>query len=194
MRARWPHADPIQPACGTPARPATPRLLPSTVECGFFEESGAHAAVGVYPAVAQERPTAAHFFDAGRVDVGIEDGLLVGGSFRDDHAERVCDERRPPEFDTIPRSARGVLVSHTVGCRDVYAVGDRVAALDGAPCVALLRAVRAFFLRVPADRRGIEQDGRALERSEPGALRVPLVPAHQRADAARGRIERAEAQ
>jgi hypothetical protein len=45
-----------------------------------------------------------------------------------------------------------------------------MAALDGAPGVALRGAVLGLFVRMPADGRGIEQDGRILQG------RVPMVP------------------
>ena len=56
-----------------------------------------------------------------------------------------------------------------------------MAALDGAPGVVLGRAELGLLGRVPADGGGVEQHAGALERGEPGRLRIPLVPAHQRA-------------
>ena len=47
---------------------------------------------------------------------------------------------------------------------------------------------------MPADRRGIEEHLRALQRGEPGAFGIPLVPADERADAADSGVEAAEAE
>ena len=76
---------------------------------------------------------------------------------------------------------------------DINAVGDGVGALDGLPRIILRRAELLFLRRVPADGRGIEQHLRALQRREPRALGIPLVPANERADAASGRVDGLEA-
>src|ERR1043165_3359695 len=51
-----------------------------------------------------------------------------------------------------------------------------------------------LFARVPADRRGIEQDGGALQGGETRAFGIPLIPADQRADASHAGVERAKSQ
>ena len=61
----------------------------------------------------------------------------------------------------------------------------------GLPGVALGGAVLGLLVRVPADGRRVEQDRRALQRRQPRALRVPLVPADQGADAGRPRSSKA---
>ncbi len=76
----------------------------------------------------------------------------------------------------------------------VHAVGDGVGALDGLPRVELRGAELVFLRRVPADRRGIEQHFGALQRREPRAFGIPLVPANQRAHAAKGGIHGLKAQ
>src|SRR5205807_3162074 len=78
--------------------------------------------------------------------------------------------------------------------RDVAPVGDRVAPLDRPPGVELRGAVRGLLLGMPADRRGIEEGGGAPQRREASAFGIPLVPAHQRADASDARVERPETQ
>jgi hypothetical protein len=57
-------------------------------------------------------------------------------------------------------------------------------------CSAVLR----FFGRVPADGGGVEEDVGALEGGEARAFGIPLIPAHEDADAAEGGIEIAEAE
>ena len=88
----------------------------------------------------------------------------------------------------------GISWPDAVHHRDVHAVRDGVAALDGAPGVALAGAVLALLVRVPADGGRKEEDDRALERGEARALRVPLVPADQRADLALLGVDGAEAE
>src|SRR5207247_996667 len=55
-----------------------------------------------------------------------------------------------------------------------------------------LGAELRFLLRVPADRRRIEEHARALEGGEPGGLGIPLIPADQGSDAAGPRVDRLE--
>src|SRR5207245_5213552 len=68
------------------------------------------------------------------------------------------------------------------------------AALNGAPRVELFLAMAVLLGRMPADGRGIEQDVGALQGGEARAFRIPLIPAHQRADAPDPGVERAESQ
>ena len=51
-----------------------------------------------------------------------------------------------------------------------------------------------FLRRVPSDRRGIEKNLRALQRREPRAFGIPLVPADQSSNAAHVGVEGAEAE
>src|SRR6059058_885510 len=151
--------------------------------------------------IPQERPPAAHFLDTREIDLRDQDRLTILRGFGDDRAERIRQERRAPELDPVagsppltrmpvlsfPLSAlrrggqgvrSGPLVAHAVHRGDVTAVGDAVAALDGAPGVELLGAVGRLLLRVPADGCRITEEGGALQRGETRALRIPLIPAH----------------
>ena len=67
-----------------------------------------------------------------------------------------------------------------------------MAALDEFPCVMLPGAVPFFFARMPADRRGIKQNLRPLQRRETRAFGIPLVPANQSADLCVFRLPRFE--
>ena len=52
-------------------------------------------------------------------------------------------------------------------------------------------AAELCFLRgMPANRGGIEQHLRALQRGQPRALGIPLVPADERADSSDAGVER----
>ncbi len=99
----------------------------------------------------------------------------------------------PPELDAGALPVE-LFEAHAIHRRDPAAVRDGVAPLDRAPGIELRRSVFRLLGRVPADRRGIAQQVGALERREPGALRIPLVPAHQRPDRSHAGVERAEAQ
>ncbi len=109
----------------------------------------------------------------------------------DDPAERVGQKRASPEFQA---AAGRPFVADAVDGRHVDAVGDRVRPLDGLPGAGLGRAELGFLGRMPADRRGIEEDLRALEGREPGGLGIPLVPADQSAESGKRRVERLKAE
>ena len=51
-----------------------------------------------------------------------------------------------------------------------------------------------FLGRMPADRRGIEQNLRALQRGQPRAFGIPLVPADQRSHTPDAGVESAVAE
>src|SRR5205823_6191308 len=100
---------------------------------------------------------------------------------------RRGDEGLAPELDaffarSFSAGVEDVFDADAVGGADVAAVGHRVAALDQLPRIVLDFAVLRFFARMPADRRGVEEDLCALDRGEPRAFGEPLVPANQHAD------------
>ena len=114
--------------------------------------------------------------------IALDDQHLFSGAALHDHpAARIGDEAAAPELDAAVRRA---LEPDPVHGADVDAVGDGVASLDGFPRGLLLRAVLLLFGRQPADGGGIEQDLGAAQRGEPGGFGIPLIPAHQHADAA----------
>src|ERR1017187_3891900 len=98
----------------------------------------------------------------------------------------IDDERCAPELDAgVFRLAAGKhLVPDAVDRHDIAAIGDRVASLDGLPRRLLALAILGLLRRQPADRGGIDKDFRALHCGEPGGFGIPLIPAHQHADAA----------
>src|SRR6185437_15596856 len=67
-------------------------------------------------------------------------------------------------------------------------------ALDGAPGSVLRCAEFLLFSGMPSNSGGIKKNGRALERRQPRAFRIPLVPAHERADAAYFGVKGAKAE
>src|SRR5216117_3947819 len=121
------------------------------------QEPVLNVAVRVDTPVAQKRPAAPYFFDAGEIDLGEHERLVLRG-FRDDHAERIAHERVAPEFDPCaspppppsPFTAQP-LDADAIHRGDPAAVGDRVAALDRLPGVQLLLAVLLLLRRMPAD-------------------------------------------
>src|SRR5580700_10160186 len=115
-----------------------------------------------------------------------------------DAAEGIAEERRAPELESL---AGGGFAANVAGLeadaiyyRYVHAVGDGVGALNGAPGVVLRYAELGFLGGMPADRGGIKEHRRALQRRQACALRKPLVPANQRAQAADAGIESAKSE
>src|SRR5580658_3876187 len=126
-----------------------------------------------------------------RIAFDDQDLLFRGGGLRDDLYERIGDERRAPELETVLGRA---FEADTIYCRDVNAIRDRVRALDGFPGIQLCRAVLRFLGRMPADGGRVKEDVRARNRREARGLGIPLIPADQHAEASEGRIEIHEAE
>src|SRR6202044_3292681 len=91
-RPRWPRVVPTRRACGSPGRAAW---------AASVEHAPADRAVSVDAPIAQERPVAAHFFDAPRVALGDQNFLAVVRGFRDHLAEGLGHERAAPEFQAV---------------------------------------------------------------------------------------------
>ena len=146
-------------------------------------------AVGVDPAVAEERPVAA--------------GLLLRASGRS-ATIRISSLSRPARARTRPKGSAtneppqnsrppsaGPFVADPVDGRDEHAVGDRVGPLHRLPGVGLGLAELGLLGGVPADGGGVEQDLGPLQGRQPGGLGIPLVPADERADAWRAVVSNA---
>src|SRR5579859_3251025 len=67
-------------------------------------------------------------------------------------------------------------------------------ALNRSPGIVLGSAEFRFFIRMPTNGGGIEENVCALKGSQAGAFRVPLVPADERADAAGVSVKGLEAE
>src|SRR5690606_7097492 len=102
-------------------------------------------------------------------------------------------EALSPEFDAAV-TGRVRLETDPVDGNDEAAIGDGMRTLHCLPRLVLLLADFLLFFRVPADRGGIEEDLRALHRSEACRFRVPLVPADQHAELGSFRTETLEAE
>src|SRR5690348_11946436 len=85
-------------------------------------------------------------------------------------------------------------MADTIHGGDIHAVRNGVGALNRAPGIMLRFAELRFLRRMPADRRRIKKHLRPLQRGETRPFRIPLVPANQRADFSRLRIESTEAE
>ncbi len=107
------------------------------------------------------------------------------GGFGEDTAERIAKKRTTPEFEAgswgCVAADVASFMSHSIDHRYVYTVGDGMGTLNGAPGVVLDGTDLGFFRRMPADCGGIEENLRALQSGEAGALGIPLIPADQRA-------------
>ena len=93
----------------------------------------------------------------------------------------------------LPQNSRppvdGPFVADPVDGCHVHPVGDGMGSLHRFPGARLGGAKLRFLCRVPTDRRGIEEDARALESCQPGGFGVPLVPANQGADSGIRRVK-----
>src|SRR5687768_1945394 len=88
---------------------------------------------------------------------------------------------------------RLVFMADAVGGGDVYAIGDRMRALDRAPGLDLRPPPFVLFRWMPADRGRIEEDLRTEQRGDPCRFGIPLVPADQHADCRVARLPHFEA-
>lgn len=149
--------------------------------------------VSVDAAIAKEGPVAAGFFTLARIAFDDEDFFFVVRSFGENAAEGISDERVAPKFEAGVALLRFAFVADAIDDRDIDAIRDGVSTLDRTPRVKLRRAELCFFVRMPADTCGIENDLSALKRSEARTFRIPLVPADLNADAAIGGIKIGEA-
>ena len=125
-------------------------------------------------------------------EVDGDDEVLrpVDGGLGEDLTAGAGHEALAPELDAV--AADRPLDPDAVHRGDEAAVGHRVRALDGLPREVLVGAELLLLRRMPADRRGEEEDLRAVHRGEARAFRIPLVPADEHADAAEPRGPRLE--
>ena len=127
------------------------------------EQAPVDAGVGVDAPVAQERPVRA---DLRRSAAGSP---RRPGSPRGRPTPRRRTTPNGSARNELPQNSSPSPPSAATSCptrltaRHVDAVGDRVRALDRLPRRALLRAVLGLLARVPADRRRVEEDGRAAQ-------------------------------
>ena len=98
-----------------------------------------------------------------------------------------------PEIDAGGIQRRP-LVTDAIAGQHRHPVGDRVAAMTEDPGAALAIFFRLRIGGIPADRGWVKQQFGAGQRHQPRGFRVPLVPAHQHAQAADRGVDRREAQ
>ena len=160
----------------------------------FAEPAVGDGLVGVDAAIAEEGPIAAGLFRLRGIAFDDQNFFLIVGSFFQDAAERIGNERVAPEFEAGIAFFRFAFEADAVHNCNINAVGDGVRALNGAPGIKLRGAKFGFFARMPADAGGIEDDLRACKRGEARTLRVPLIPANLNADATVLGVEIGEAE
>src|ERR1700722_3904529 len=117
-------------------------------------------------------------------------------AFRDHPSKGIAEKRSAPKLKPL---ARCRLAAHVAGFKPyavnhchINAIGNGMSALNRAPGVMLSHSELSFLRGMPPNRRRIEQHRRTLQCSEPRALREPLIPADQRSEPPRSRIERAK--
>src|SRR5215472_3765255 len=164
----------------------------------LVDQAIGNGSVAVDTAVTQEGPVATDVFQGLHVDLPDQDFFAVVRALGKNTTEWIAEERSAPEFEALPGSRFPADVagfeSHAIDDGDIYSVGDGVGPLDRAPGVMLSHSRLRFFRRMPADCRRIKQNLGALQRGEPRALGIPLIPTDQRSQFARAGLERAEAE
>src|ERR1019366_2372239 len=109
----------------------------------------------------------------------------------------IAEKRSAPEFKALARCGISLNVAgfkaNAIDDAHINAIGNRVSALNRSPGVMLRDSKFGLLRRMPSDGRRIKQNARTLQSRQPRAFRIPLVPAHQRSDSSRVRIESLEA-
>src|SRR5688572_18424617 len=119
MQSRCLHAAPIPPACGSAAS-----ADPSIDEW----------AVGIDPAIAQERPIASYLIHLAGVALDDQHLFLIGRCLCDHLAERIRHKRRAPEFKPL---IRRTLESDSIHRANIDTVGDGMRPLNSPPRIQL---------------------------------------------------------
>jgi len=145
--------------------------------------------VGIDAAIAEKRPVAASVFALCGIAFDDKDFFFVVGGFGGDLAEGIGDERISPEFKAGVAVGGLTFEADAIDDGDVDAIGDSVSTLNGFPGIELRCAELGFFVGMPADAGGIENDLRSAEGGDAGALGIPLIPANLHADFAVVRLE-----
>src|ERR1035441_9207041 len=196
-QARWMRAAPTRPACDTRAQQ---EVLEEALEGGSFSVN--HAAgdrsIAVDAAVAQKRPVAANFFQVLQVHFTEKNFLLVVQCLSQYAAEGIAEKRSAPEFKALARCGVPTNVARfkadAINDAHINAVGNRMRALNRPPGIMLRHAKLGLLRWMPSDSGRVKQNARTLQSRQPRTFRIPLVPANQRSDSSRVRIESLEAE
>ena len=113
-----------------------------------------------------------------------EDFRLALVGFGEELALRAEHVAAAPEVGCRDAAERRRLVADAIAAQHRQAVGDGVAAVAEDPGVALAILLVLLVVRVPADRGRVQQQLGAGQRHQARAFGIPLVPAHQHAEAA----------
>ena len=132
------------------------------------------------------------FFLRGGVNRSGEDRLVRFIRMGKKFSGRIADERMAEKFEPATVFCR--LHPDTVGRGDIDTIGNRVAALDGLPCLPLRLAIFGFFRRVPANGGGVKNHVAALHCGQARGFGEPLIPADKHTNTAIAGIEIFEAQ
>ena len=132
-----------------------------------------------------------------QVNFAQQNFFPVMRTFGEHAAKGIAEERPSPEFETF--SGYGIsadvasLKADAIHHANINAVRNGMRSLDGAPGIVLGRAELGFLRGMPSDRRRVKKNVRSLQRREPRAFGIPLVPADQRAESSSRSIESLEA-
>jgi hypothetical protein len=155
----------------------------------FTEPAIGDDGISVDAAIAEEGPIPASLFALGGIAFDNENFFLVVGSFRENLAEGIGDERIAPKFDAGIALVGLSFIANTINDGNVGAIGDSVGTLNGFPGIELGGADLRFLVRVPADAGGIKDNLRALQSGDAGTFGIPLVPTDLHANASEFGVE-----
>src|SRR6202030_596219 len=122
------------------------------------------SSIRVDPAVAQERPVRPLLVHPRPIDFADHDFLFIHRTFGNDFAIGTANETLSPEFNSVSAGRR--FMTDSIRGGDVAAVCDRVTALNGFPGRMLGRPKLFFLAWMPADRRWIKNNLRAVQRRQ----------------------------
>ena len=160
-----------------------------TIDTGMQElqKKQGQGGLPVAPAAARTAPVE---IDGTQIHLSQHYFLAVHGGPGKNLAGSSGDEALAPEFDAV--AARRLFQADAIDGRDVTAVGDGVAALDGFPGGMLVDAVLGLFRRMPADGRRDKKEFRPLAGRSGGRLRDTIGPSKCRRRSCRSGSARRE--
>src|SRR3989338_11430561 len=122
-------------------------------------------------AAGKKGPIVSYFTDQVQIAIGQDNFLGLFGTLGHQAPQRIRDKGGPPKIQ-VP------FLSHPIARGDEDIVGNGVTSLNNLPGLVLrpVYGLRTAFLKT--DRRGIKEDLRPRLGHDPGALRIPLVPAN----------------
>src|SRR5579864_242038 len=147
-----------------------------------INQSAGNCPIRINSPVAQKRPVATRIFQQAQINFSNQDFFLVVRSFCDHPAKRISNERSAPELQTFAGSFVSANIalfeSDAIYHCNINSVGNCMGSLNCLPGVVLCLAEFFFLVRMPANRRRIENHLRTLQSRQPCPFGIPLVPTY----------------